>query len=392
MSAANFDHFIVTGKTFRIDTVPKPETRNARVGLKSLKKIEYILKNNLSYDPYSSDGYSKMSNEALVRKLQTRAQYIKNHYLAKTAGKSWIAKLFGGIYSEEKKVKSTFQRIENIATSLLPPARIFPMLPPELTTRFVMRFLSTRDIGRLGGMNVDGSQNARTAHVFKARVYGYVGNDFSEASEFLQSRFRAAKELVNDPKFPFKLGEQITGDCQEAYKFIFDNKTHADLLKFINEKFYQAVKGSSVEKAKKLLALGIAVDVNYKPADQTNSPLLQAIQVENNEMIELLLSKGASLTFSDQNRVNILMHAVHTQNVKLIEYILKDPIGRTTINQQDNNGYTALHYAAIKGGKNQETMIRLLLAAGVDKTIRDSRNKTAFSHVLDFNIRSLFKN
>ena len=89
-----------------------------------------------------------------------------------------------------------------------------------------------------------------------------------------------------------------------------------------------------------LLLLQSGADANYYTKSDMSAPLPQAAKYGSQQLISLLLQKGANINARDDwNGGNALHVAVREHNYDAIEVLLKAGIDRTV---KDNNGRTAL--------------------------------------------------
>lgn len=99
-------------------------------------------------------------------------------------------------------------------------------------------------------------------------------------------------------------------------------------------------------------------------------------------MYALLTVSASAMEISDQShvdsRINPLHQAVDAQNVNSVRKLLVQ--GITHVNDQDEQGKTALHYAVLRCIDCTEVMIQLLLTHCADVNIQDNTGKTALHY------------
>jgi len=103
------------------------------------------------------------------------------------------------------------------------------------------------------------------------------------------------------------------------------------------------------------------------------TPLLNACQMQNLEVIKILVEAGADVNMagSGTNHGNTpLMVCAWEGFIDGVKYLMEQDV---SYNQQDNNGYTALHKACIK---NKYAIIKLLIPV-TDLKIRDHKHRLA---------------
>ena len=186
-----------------------------------------------------------------------------------------------------------------------------------------------------------------------------------------------------------------------------------------SQAFFRAVKAGDLEEAKRQLERG-HVDVNYVDQASGNTPLHQAIEIQdkykriamirfllerpridvnkcdkgkyeippisravqkrNKGIIQDLITAGANVNEPSSSKVRNpyntpLMIAAWQGSLELVQLLVENG---ACINQQDRgNGFTALIKAAFK---NHADVVRYLLEVGADTTIRSWEKKTALNY------------
>ncbi|KAG5898104.1 hypothetical protein JTB14_027461 [Gonioctena quinquepunctata] len=126
----------------------------------------------------------------------------------------------------------------------------------------------------------------------------------------------------------------------------------------------QAIEVGDVQMLQLLIALGSSV--NRALLYNKRTPLMIAVYEGQLQIASILIDKGANVDAVDINGLNILHYAVDTDRIESVKFclsIMKDS------NCKDNNGWTALIRAAILN--SSEKIISLLLDNGADKEIKD---------------------
>jgi ankyrin repeat protein len=90
------------------------------------------------------------------------------------------------------------------------------------------------------------------------------------------------------------------------------------------------------------------------------------------ELVALLLRKGAHANIRNQYGVTPLMSACINDNLGVVKMLVQHMWGQG-LDDGDDDGWTALHYAAYWG---REEMLRCLLLAGADPSITDNEGRT----------------
>ena len=175
--------------------------------------------------------------------------------------------------------------------------------------------------------------------------------------------------------------------------------------------FLSLVKNNKFTKLERLNLDNINVNIHDPTSGLT--PLITAIRNKNPQIIEYLLNlPSLDINALDEHKYGFsaLHHAAQLKNIELMKLLVSrgadvelgskgENFGNTPlmvcawggfengvyfllrqgacVNQQDNNGFTALIKACIKKHKN----IIFMLAKITDTKIRDRKNKTAFEHL-----------
>lgn len=154
-------------------------------------------------------------------------------------------------------------------------------------------------------------------------------------------------------------------------------------------------RGKSFEKKKEKIKwlIGKGADVNRRDnGHRYMPPLSHAVQVNDYEIFKFLLNEckadpnvGSKDPYGtgklrQKNEGNMpLMVAAWEGKDKFVDILCKDP--RTSINQQDSNGFTALIKAGLKGN---EKCMQILKDAGADQKIVDIEGKNYEDHYREY--------
>ena len=103
-----------------------------------------------------------------------------------------------------------------------------------------------------------------------------------------------------------------------------------------------------------------------------DSPLSEAITFDHADVAQALIAAGASTDGVESTGINLLHWATITNRAALIPVLVKAGV---PLNATDDNGFTPLMYAATIDFGDTRTL-DALLAAGADRSIRDSENRT----------------
>ena len=169
----------------------------------------------------------------------------------------------------------------------------------------------------------------------------------------------------------------------------------------INGQFVLAARAGRIERVSALLEQGAKVNSRDRNGD---SPLNMAATKGNAALVDVLLKNGADVNLANLAGVTPLMGAAFGSSPDIVRKLLAsgakiEPLDRvkknaatyaagngcsdclleliragTPINAPLDNNLTLLMWAA---GYGQESSVRLLLAQGADRSLKDLRGKTA---------------
>ena len=146
-----------------------------------------------------------------------------------------------------------------------------------------------------------------------------------------------------------------------------------------------AIKANCLEIIESLLT-HTNLDINKRDAHHLKmTPLMHATQLGNMTIFRLLLQRGACayLGSMGRNRGNTPFLIACWDNKKhaitMCQMLLEHNV---SINQVDNNGFSGLIKASIKGHSN---IIDYLLTQGADTKLRDFEAKSAIEHAREHN-------
>ena len=108
------------------------------------------------------------------------------------------------------------------------------------------------------------------------------------------------------------------------------------------------------------------VDVNFRNISLI-PPLHFAINRDNKELVDMLISAGADVNAEDAFGDLPLFYAVRKNRVKIAELLIK---AGANINARDIEGNTLLHWA------DNESMKKLLISAGANDTVKHKTQST----------------
>lgn len=168
-------------------------------------------------------------------------------------------------------------------------------------------------------------------------------------------------------------------DHQAARKEIEDafqkDNPEADVDEFPGSELFEAAEGDEVEPLQKLLAGGGNPNARNRFGDTL---LMRAIENGNEnagDMVEVILDAKADANLSNRFGVTPLMCAA-LQDAKLVGQLID---ADADVNAADDNGRTALMYAAFDG---ELDVVRLLVRSGADVNACDAKGQSVLSYAL----------
>ncbi|MET3720558.1 MULTISPECIES: ankyrin repeat domain-containing protein [unclassified Arthrobacter] len=144
----------------------------------------------------------------------------------------------------------------------------------------------------------------------------------------------------------------------------------------LDQKLIVAAKTNNVALAGELIGHG--ANVNAKDAIE-DSAFLYAGAEGFNEMLQLTLAAGADVTSTNRYGGTALIPASEHGHVETVQILLAAGV---PVNHVNRLGWTAMQEAILlnDGGVRQQEVVRQLLDAGGDHTIRDPEARTALQN------------
>lgn len=140
---------------------------------------------------------------------------------------------------------------------------------------------------------------------------------------------------------------------------------------FLNDLLQNAARNNKVLLLKCLIKLGINVNTQHECYGH-NTALHTAAINRSVEVFKLLLKHGADAKLTNSCNQTVLHSAALGGNLEIINLTLQSEV---EINNQDNDGNTALHII-IPYSDSTNTLVRFLLSKGIDVDIKNNDNKT----------------
>lgn len=190
------------------------------------------------------------------------------------------------------------------------------------------------------------------------------------------------------------LEKDFVGRRPLHYAVESNNKTLTSLLlqhaitnQYIDDKEWQDRDGytplfygilhQSTQAVKTLIEVGNIHEIDTPDAQLHHpSSVALACKLKNLELLQLLISKGASVNITDENGETPLIFAIQNHFLDGVKTL----ISHADINAAENdNGWTPLMVACIEGFQD---IVQVLLDAGADRNARDHNKWTASEHAV----------
>jgi ankyrin repeat protein len=142
-------------------------------------------------------------------------------------------------------------------------------------------------------------------------------------------------------------------------------------------------EGGSLEVINILIKNG--ADVNKWNRSHTSTPLILAVFNGNIEAAKILLEAGADPNAQSGQGDTPLRYSVQENNYEMVTLLLEHGASKTINKFGGDMGLTALGIAA---SQLDIKMIKLLIHAGADLSIRDDEHKTAQEHVPKLGVKN----
>lgn len=156
--------------------------------------------------------------------------------------------------------------------------------------------------------------------------------------------------------------EQINTKLQQLRSLIIRNKSDE----------------SSIQEASQIIdKLKHPNQLNQNFDSEDKNPLLMALSFNNKQIANLLIKTSLNLEITDQNQMNALMWATY---FNLHEIVLELVNRKVLLNKQTIiYQWSALMHGAYT---NAIESVKILLNAGIDKSLKDNEGKTALDIAL----------
>lgn len=144
----------------------------------------------------------------------------------------------------------------------------------------------------------------------------------------------------------------------------------------LDRRLILAAKANNAPLVKQLIQAG--GNVNAKDAIQ-DSAFLYAGAEGFNDVLRLTLANGADVSSTNRYGGTALIPASEHGHVDTVRILIAAGV---PVNHVNNLGWTAMQEAVLlnNGGPRQQEVVRLLLAAGADPSLRDPQGRTALDN------------
>ena len=178
-------------------------------------------------------------------------------------------------------------------------------------------------------------------------------------------KFKADPNILNNDS-EFSLLLAVKSSNKKALEILLDNNARMDVFdKNGNTAFHVACSLNNMEIIKIFVEKGINVNILNKKRE---TALHIASKKGNLDLVKYLIQNNAVLGLG----VSVIPYACESNSIDLVKYLVS--IG-ANINEQKENGSTALHYCCKDPTKIQ--IVEFILNEGVDINLTTKKNKTA---------------
>ena len=145
---------------------------------------------------------------------------------------------------------------------------------------------------------------------------------------------------------------------------------------------YQAAANGDIVEVENLLNQGVNVNMRLFPGDNS-TPIHWASSRGKDEVIKLLIARGADINASDKEGATVLMVAWMTKNPTTINLLLKHG---ADVNIKDKEGWSILRHAV---GEGNGELVKTLITYGADinSKARDGSSVLIYAAGTEANIK-----
>lgn len=264
-----FDIKIEKNTFYVNETLSKPKTKSI------LKKIERVIRENLTYSTHHKDAYSQYSKTVLL-------EIFRNE--SKTIYERQSKKLLQSAKTPTKKITAVYQRICNYTSSV-------PILPlSKDLIHSIISYLELSDLVALAQVNVSGKTYSTIA---KAReLGGYKGLDYSEAATYLEQLHKEIDDFCQKgwlpPKYISYNPKKNTISWKKALLNLKDLVT-SDLFIILSRKELYTSSFKTFRNLFEVNAWKISKRSDSFFVNHCSDALLFATENDNEEIVKLIL-------------------------------------------------------------------------------------------------------
>ena len=367
------DFTINTNNTFYIvESSSKPKSHDSARA--TLAKIEFIVKNNLIYDPNHHDAYSSQTQPKLFELLKAQSSQIYKGYQEKQSKLHWIIRR---IFSKEKQISAIHERVLYYIEP--PQAWKFGCKDKDHAKAFEYMHDLLQDADKL----VEQGVVPKKCLSYTFKKYLFYKTKKIDSERVLQnlnalpineifSLFINPK-IANHPTFyTFLLSivsEYLKTNPTEWIKTNFDNNEFSRALII-------AAKANNKEAVQLMLHHG--GNPNCILNDKDQSILMLAVKAGNKEVVQLLLEHGAAKPNRFINHSSALQYAYFHGHMDICQLLLQHGVNYCFNNQEANR---ALWSAALH---NHQEKVRFLLEHGASPNCCNEINKSILMMAASF--------